>query len=103
MFEFRRSAFSALVAADRFRLERGTGLAGAAGSAVSNLLGMSYITGAALRYRVYSSLGLEIPTIAGVLAIAWTAFWLGMMLVLGLLLILHPAGLSTVLPIDETL
>ena len=79
------------------------GLTGAAGNAISNLLGVSYITGTALRYRAYSSLGLEIPTIAGVLAIAWTAFWLALMLVIGVLLVMHPVGLSTVLPIDETI
>ncbi len=78
------------------------GLTGATGNAVSNLLGVSYVTGTALRYRIYSSLGLEIPTIAGVLAIGWTAFWLALMLVFGVLLVLHPEGLSTVLPIDET-
>ncbi|MGI9401346.1 MAG: bifunctional lysylphosphatidylglycerol flippase/synthetase MprF [Rhizobiaceae bacterium] len=77
-------------------------LTGASGNAISNLLGVSYITGTALRYRVYSSLGLEIPTIAGVLAIAWTAFWLALMLVIGVLLIMHPVGLSTVLPLSET-
>lgn len=77
-------------------------LTGATGNAISNLLGVSYITGTALRYRVYSSLGLEIPTIAGALAIAWMGFWLALMLVIGLLLVMHPVGLSTVLPIDET-
>lgn len=76
------------------------GFAGASGSAVSNLLGFSYLTGTAVRYRIYASLGLDLSRVAGVIATSWVAFWLGLILVLGVLFSLHPKGLSTVLPLD---
>lgn len=78
------------------------GLAGSGGSAVSNLLGFSYLTGTAVRYRTYASLGLDLNRVAGVIATAWVGFWLGLLFTLGVLLTLHPAGLSTVLPLDGT-
>lgn len=79
------------------------GLAGASGSAVSNLLGFSYVTGTAVRYRIYASLGLELSRVAGVIATSWIGFWMGLVLTLGVLLTLHPKGLATVLPIDSTI
>lgn len=77
------------------------GLAGAGGYAISNFLGFSYITGTAVRYRVYASLGLDLSRVAGVIATSWVAFWIGLILILGLLLTAHPKGLSTVLPLTE--
>jgi phosphatidylglycerol lysyltransferase len=77
------------------------GLAGASGYAISNLLGFSYLTGTAVRYRIYASLGLDLSRVAGVIATSWVAFWLGLLLILGVLLIAHPIGLSTVLPLDN--
>ncbi|MEM7089708.1 MAG: bifunctional lysylphosphatidylglycerol flippase/synthetase MprF [Pseudomonadota bacterium] len=78
------------------------GMAGASGYAVSNCLGFSYITGTAIRYRIYSSLGLDLGRVAGVIAVAWVAFWMGLVLILGLMLTVHPDGVSKVLPISET-
>ncbi len=78
------------------------GMAGASGYAVSNCLGFSYITGTAIRYRIYASLGLDLARVAGVIATSWVAFWMGMVLILGILLTLHPDGISQVLPISET-
>ncbi len=78
------------------------GLAGSSGSAVSNLLGFSYLTGTAVRYRAYASLGLDLGRVAGVIATSWVGFWMGLILLLGILLTLHPAGLSVVLPLDNT-
>jgi phosphatidylglycerol lysyltransferase len=78
------------------------GLAGASGFAISNLLGFSYLTGTAVRYRVYASLGLDLSRVAGVIATSWVAFWMGLILVLGVLLTFHPIGLSTVLPLNNT-
>ncbi len=78
------------------------GLAGASGYAVSNCLGFSYITGTAIRYRIYASLGLDLGRVAGVIATSWVAFWMGLVLILGVLLTLHPDGISKVLPISET-
>ena len=78
------------------------GLAGASGNAISNLLGFSYLTGTAVRYRIYAALGLDLSRVAGVIATSWVAFWLGLILILGALMALHPKGLSTVLPIANT-
>jgi len=77
------------------------GLAGASGYAISNLLGFSYLTGTAIRYRVYAALGLDLSRVAGVIATSWIAFWLGLILILGVLMTLHPNSLSTVLPFDS--
>ncbi len=78
------------------------GMAGASGYAVSNCLGFSYITGTAIRYRIYASLGLDLGRVAGVIATSWVAFWMGLVLILGVLLTLHPEGISKVMPISET-
>ncbi|WP_377188509.1 bifunctional lysylphosphatidylglycerol flippase/synthetase MprF [Ruegeria meonggei] len=78
------------------------GMAGASGYAVSNCLGFSYITGTAIRYRIYASLGLDLSRVAGVIATSWIAFWSGLVLLLGILLTLHPDGISKVLPISDT-
>lgn len=74
-------------------------LAGAAGYAISGLLGVSYLTGTAVRYRVYSSFGLDLASVTGVIAISWTGFCSGLALVFGGLLVFHPSGLSAILPI----
>lgn len=79
-----------------------SGLAGASGYAISNLLGFSYLTGTAVRYRVYAALGLDLSRVAGVIATSWVAFWMGLVLILGILMTLHPRGLSTVLPLGNT-
>jgi phosphatidylglycerol lysyltransferase len=79
------------------------GLAGSSGSAVSNLLGFSYLTGTAVRYRVYASLGLDLGRVAGVIATSWIGFWMGLILLLGVLLTLHPDNLSSVVPLDSTM
>lgn len=78
-------------------------LAGAAGYAISGLLGASYLTGTALRYRVYSSFGLDLARVAGVVAVAWSGMWSGLALVFGGLLVFHPRGLSAVLPISPVI
>jgi hypothetical protein len=46
----------------------------ATGYALSNLLGFSYITGAAVRYRVYAGYGLDFPRVALLIAYSWSAF-----------------------------
>ena len=75
--------------------------AGSAGTAVSNLIGFSYLTGTAVRYRIYASLGVDLSRVANIIAIAWIGFWLGLMLILGLLMLAHPNGLSDILPLNE--
>lgn len=77
--------------------------AGAAGYALSNLLGFSYVTGTAARYRIYTGFGLDVGQIALLLALSWSAFWLGLALVVGGLLAFHPDGLASLLPIPAHL
>ena len=72
---------------------------GAAGYAITGLLGVSYITGTAVRYRVYSAFGLDLVTIGAILAISWSGFVSALILAFGALLTLHPAGLSSVVNI----
>ena len=65
---------------------------GACGYAISNLLGFSVLTGGAVRMRIYSSLGLDVAQIAGVIANSWFSFWLGILVLFGALFAFHPAG-----------
>jgi phosphatidylglycerol lysyltransferase len=76
-------------------------VAGACGYAVSNLLGFSYITGTAVRFRIYASLGLDLGLVAGVIATSWVAFWMGLIVISGGLIAFHPAGLSTVVDLSN--
>ncbi len=70
-------------------------LAGSAGYAVTNLLGFSWLTGGAVRYRLYSSYGLDLVDIAQVIANVWLSFWLGLMSIIAALFLFHPSGLSS--------
>ena len=78
-------------------------LASASGYAISNLLGFSWLIGSAVRYRIYASFGLDAGTVAAMIALNWSAFWMGGVLILGLLLPFNPAGLLVVLTISPTL
>ncbi|PKP67416.1 MAG: oxacillin resistance protein FmtC, partial [Alphaproteobacteria bacterium HGW-Alphaproteobacteria-8] len=78
-------------------------LAGASGYAISNLLGFSWLTGSTVRYRIYSALGLDAGQVAAVIALNWSAFWMGGALIVGLLLAFHPLGLSAILPLAPAL
>ncbi|MCQ0093507.1 bifunctional lysylphosphatidylglycerol flippase/synthetase MprF [Roseovarius sp. M141] len=75
-------------------------LAGSAGYAISGLLGVSYLTGTAVRYRVYSAFGLDLALVAGIITVSWTGFLAGLALVFGVMLCFHPNGLSAVLPLS---
>ncbi|MFZ1469292.1 MAG: bifunctional lysylphosphatidylglycerol flippase/synthetase MprF [Paracoccaceae bacterium] len=75
-------------------------MAGSAGYAISGLLGVSYLTGTAVRYRVYSTFGLDLTVIAGIITVSWSGFLSGLVLVFGGLLAFHPQGLSAVLPLS---
>lgn len=69
-------------------------IGGGTGYAVTNLLGFSWLTGGAVRYRLYSSYGLDIVDIAQVIANVWLSFWLGLTAIVGSLFLFHPGGLS---------
>jgi len=62
--------------------------------AVSFTLGFPLITAGAVRYWIYSTVGIEARTIASLTLIAGVTFWLGMGAVLSLTLMLRPAGVS---------
>lgn len=71
--------------------------------AVSNMLGFSWLTGAAVRLRVYSAFGIDLSAVAKLIAISWVAFTGGLWAILGLLLLVHPSGMSQLLPISPIL
>lgn len=64
------------------------------GYALSNTIGISWLSGGAVRYRLYSRAGLTSKEIALVIAFCVIGFGIGEMLVGGLALILHPFVLS---------
>ena len=68
--------------------------AGASGYAVSNLLGFSYITGPAIRARIYSGYKLDLALIATVVASIWIFFWVGIAIMLAVMLFLHQDGVG---------
>ncbi|SHE38491.1 phosphatidylglycerol lysyltransferase [Loktanella atrilutea] len=72
-------------------------LTGVSSMAVSNLLGFSWLTGGAIRYRVYAAFGVDVGAVAKLIATSWLAFLLGLLVLLGGLFIFHPTGLSAVI------
>lgn len=78
------------------------GVAGMAGYAVSNLLGMSYLTGTAVRHRIYRGAGLSLGEVLAIIATSWSAFWMAALTLLGGLMLVHPAGLAAQLPFGPT-
>ena len=60
---------------------------GAAGYAISNMLGFALLTGGAVRARIYGARGLEPGVVAGVLATTWITFWMGVAVAIGLVLL----------------
>ena len=78
-------------------------MAGAAGYAVSNLLGFSYITGPAVRSRIYSAYKIDLAIIAGVIASIWIFFWVGVLLLIGVMLLVHSTGIPVLEQISPLL
>ena len=74
-------------------------LTGVSSMAVSNLLGFSWLTGGAIRYRIYAAFGVDIGAVARLIATSWLAFLLGLLVLLGGLFAFHPTGLSHVIPL----
>lgn len=74
-------------------------LTGAAGFALSNCLGFSYVIGPALRYRVYARHGLDLERSAAVLGYAFAAFWSAIVTLLGLLFLSRSGALAGILPL----
>ena len=76
-------------------------LTGVSSMAVSNLLGFSWLTGGAIRYRIYAAFGVEIGAVARLIATSWLAFLLGLLVLLGGLFAFHPTGLSAVIRLPQ--
>ncbi|UTH43618.1 bifunctional lysylphosphatidylglycerol flippase/synthetase MprF [Loktanella salsilacus] len=76
-------------------------LTGVSSMAVSNLLGFSWLTGGAIRYRIYAAFGVDIATVAKLIATSWLAFLLGLLVLLGGLFAFHPTGLSGVIHLPD--
>ncbi len=67
---------------------------GAGGAAVSNLLGFSWLTGVAVRARLYGARGVTPGQLARLFAAAWVAFWVTALGLFGAMLVVHPAALT---------
>ncbi|SEP69640.1 phosphatidylglycerol lysyltransferase [Faunimonas pinastri] len=70
--------------------------AGSAGFAVSNALGFGVLTAGSLRYRIYSSEGLDAADVVRVMATSWMTFWLGFVSIFGLTLTFAPGTLTDI-------
>lgn len=76
-------------------------LTGVSSMAVSNLLGFSWLTGGAIRYRIYAAFGVDIGVVARLIATSWLAFGLGLLVLVGGLFAFHPTGLSAVIHLPQ--
>lgn len=73
---------------------------GVSGYAIANLLGFSWITGAAVRARIYSGYKLDMAVIGSVIASIWIFFWGGIFLLLGVMLLFHAQSMAGALPLS---
>jgi len=76
-----------------------TMMTSASSMAVSNMLGFSALTSGAIRQRVYAAFGVEVEAVNSLIASTWVTFFLGLYLLMGGLMVLHPAGISEVVNI----
>ncbi len=74
-------------------------ITGATSHAVSNLLGFGAVTSGVLRYRIYSSLGLDAADILRVYANSSVTFWFGFVALLAAALMLDPRGIIPLRPL----
>ncbi|MCA0045074.1 bifunctional lysylphosphatidylglycerol flippase/synthetase MprF [Celeribacter litoreus] len=78
-------------------------LIGAAGYAISNLLGTSFLSASIVRLRAYMAAGVSLPKVAIVLGTSWLGFWSGFALLFGGLMVFHPSGLSKIFALPDAL
>lgn len=78
-------------------------LGGFLGYAFGNTIGVSVISGGAVRYRIYSAYGLNAFEVAALSSYIALAMGIGLTLVGVIALGLHPAALAGLLPFDEAL
>ena len=74
-----------------------TALAAAISYGITNSAGLELLTGSAIRYRLYSTWGLSAIDIAKVIAFCNLSFWLGLFAVSGVVLIVEPLAVPTLL------
>lgn len=65
-------------------------LASFIGSTLTNSIGLSLLTSAPVRYRLYSAWGLSIREVAGLVVFNGMSFWLGVFAVGGVVFVLEP-------------
>lgn len=65
-------------------------LASFIGSALSNSIGLSFLTSAPVRYRLYSAWGLSAREVASLVVFNGMSFWLGVFAVGGVIFLLEP-------------
>ncbi len=73
------------------------------GYAVSNTLGFPLLTGASLRYRLYTRWGVPAADVARIIAFYSTTFWLGALTVGGLAFLFDPIQLPPLLQVPTAL
>jgi uncharacterized membrane protein YbhN (UPF0104 family) len=71
-------------------------LAGFTSYSVGHNVGASVLTGGAVRYRIYSTYGLDAVEVAKICFVAGLTFWLGNATVLGLGIAWHPEAASAI-------
>ncbi len=74
-------------------------VAGAASHAISNLLGFGAVTAGVMRFRIYSSLGLDAADILRIYANSSVTFWFGFVALLAAALMLDPRGIIPLRPL----
>lgn len=79
-----------------------TALAAVISYAISNSVGLALLSGSAIRYRLYRSWGLNIGEIAKIIAFCNLSFWLGLFAVGGLVFMVEPLQVPTLLHLPFT-
>jgi len=75
-------------------------LASFVGYVLNHNLGPIFLGGSAVRYRLYSSWGLSAVEIAQVIAFTGLTFWLGFLLLAGVVLVVEPRAVASLLHLD---
>jgi glycosyltransferase 2 family protein len=76
---------------------RKTALAAMVSIAISNSIGLSLLSGSAIRYRFYTAWGLSAVEIAHIIAFCNLGFWLGLFAVGGIIFLLAPVAIPALL------
>lgn len=76
---------------------RKTALTAMVSIAISNSIGLALLSGSAIRYRFYTAWGLSAVEIAHIIAFCNLGFWLGLFAVGGIVFLLAPVAIPTLL------